>query len=121
MTRIQIEFTHFPGVEPFVIERGWRHLPLPHCTVNPDDTDGVSDAVMELVDYAIARSPETFGVDWDLASYEPYNDLSIDLADRVHAAVEGRGRVAGDGGIWSEWYADAALADGMTVRAACFR
>jgi hypothetical protein len=79
--------------------------------------------VMELVDYAIERSPETFGVDWDLAAagYEPYNDLSIALADRVHAAVEGNKRVRGDGGAWSEWYADATLADGVTVRAACFR
>jgi hypothetical protein len=123
MSRIQIEFTHFPGVDPFVIERGWRHLPLPHRTVNPDDTDGVSDAAMELVDYALERSPETFGVDRDLAAagYESYNDLSIELAGRVHTAVEGKRRVASDGGLWGEWYADVNLADGVVIRVACFR
>jgi hypothetical protein len=121
--RIQIQFTHFPGVQPITQERGWRHLPLPWRTVDPDDMEAVSDASMELVDYAIERSPETFGVDVNLATagYEPYNDLSIDLVGRIHDAIEGKGRVKGGGGLWAEWYADAPLADDVVVRVACFR
>jgi hypothetical protein len=121
--RVQIQFIYFPGVEPLTQERGWRRLPMPWRTVDPNgDADTTSDAVMELIDYALARSPEAFGIDRDLAAagYEPYNDLSIDLAGRVHSAVEGKGRVKGDGGL-CEWYADVTLADGVVVRVASFR
>lgn len=120
--RFQIQFTHFPGVEPLHVEREWRFLPLPWRAVDEDDTEAISDAAIELVDWAIERNPEVFGVDWDLAAagYEEYNDLSIELAGRIHDATEGRRRTKGDGDVWSEWYQDAKLAEGVVVRVAAF-
>ena len=70
---IQIQFTHFPGYEPFTEERGWRHLSTPHRSMHDDAVlnlgDSEDDPIMQMVDWAIDNHPDVFGVATDVCDH----------------------------------------------------
>lgn len=125
---IQVQFTHFPGYEPFTVERGWRHLPTPWRTMTDDAVldlgNSDDDPIMEMIDWAIDNHPAIFGLIFDNREYEDANDLSVSLAGDIitlaEEVIDGKDCTPGDGGAWSDRYRDISLADGVTVRVAYF-
>lgn len=121
---VQMTFVEFPGYEP--TGGDWPVImACPWWRGSCDDEEVIADEAMRLVDWALDKHPEIFGLDAN-TDYNDYNTLSISLAGLIADAasvVDDRVRVLQPerGGAYGDWYENVELHPGVVVQVMFFR